>query len=121
MQRTNEHYLPRFLMKGFASLISGDDVRAWWFRQGVKPQEINIKNIAAEKDFHSSLSGSSADSRIKPLEDRFGWYIDSLRRQTNQSRLNDAIVPELIANLSVRTKSFREGLTRSMAMAMREV
>jgi hypothetical protein len=121
MQRTNEHYLPRFLMRGFASLIGGDDVKTWWFRQGMKPEETNIKNIAAEKDFHSSLSGSSADDSIKPLEDHFGWYVDSLRRQTNQSRLDDAIVPELIANLTGRTKAFREEMTRSMTMAMRDI
>ena len=121
MQRTNEHYLPRFLMRGFASHIRGEEVKTWWFREGIDPKETNIRNIAAEKDFHSSDSGCSADDSIKPLEDQFGWYLDSLRQQKTECRLDDAVVPELVGNLTVRTKAFREGLTRSTAIAMREV
>jgi hypothetical protein len=120
MQHTNEHYLPRFLIRGFASVISGDEAKAWWFRKGMEPLETNIKNIAAEKDFHSSLTGSSADDSIKPLEGHFGWYVDWLRRQTNQSRLEDAIVPELVANLTVRTKTFREQMTGWSTVAIRD-
>jgi hypothetical protein len=121
MQRTNEHYLPRFLMRGFASHIRGKKVKTWWFREGIDPKEINIRNIAAEKDFHASGSGCSADESVKPLEDQFAWYLDSLRQQKSECRLDDAVVPELVGNLTVRTKAFREGMTRSVAIVMREV
>jgi hypothetical protein len=113
MQRTNEHYLPRLLLKGFRSRGVGDEVKTWWFRQGKTPLEINIKNIAAEKDFHTSSTGVSADEAIRDLEDRFGPYIQFLRNETRQLSLDDAIVPELCANLSVRTKAFRDEMIRS--------
>jgi hypothetical protein len=108
-------------MKGFASAINDDQVKTWWFRRDVEPKEINIKNIAAEKDFHTSSTGLSADDTMKPLESRFAWYLESLRQQQHETVLNDAIIPDLVANLSVRTKAFREELTRSTAAAMREV
>ena len=121
MQRTNEHHLPQFLMKGFASRVRGDSVNTLWFRKGSQPLECNIKNIATEKDFHSSVTGSSADDTIKPLEDQFGWYVDALRQQPKDCQLDDPVVPELIANLSVRTKAFRQEMVRTVVMAMREV
>jgi Protein of unknown function (DUF4238) len=121
MQRTNEHYLPRFLLKGFASGTNGDEVKTWWFRNAMEPKEINIKNIAAEKDFHTTSSGSSADDGMKPLENRFAWYVESLRQERHEGHLDDPVIPELVANLTVRTKAFRVGLTHSTAMAMREV
>src|ERR1700745_2960296 len=121
MARTNEHYLPQFLMRRFASLVKRNEAKTWWFRKDSKPHETNIRNIAAEKDFHASSTGISADDSVKPLEDRFAWYQGSLRRQRRESLLEDAIIPELVANLTVRTKAFRDGMTGLMMAAMGEV
>jgi len=71
----------------------------WWYRRGKTPREINITNVAAEKDFHASRSGSSADDRIKPLENQFADYVDKLRKISAPAALSGKEAASLVVHL----------------------
>lgn len=69
MAGTQQHVLPRFLQKGFASRVKGEQVFTYVYRKGSdKPFEANTANVGVEKYFYETESGISADDEITNLD-----------------------------------------------------
>ena len=41
----NSHFIPQFLLKGFASREEGDETYVYVFREGARSFETNTKNV----------------------------------------------------------------------------
>ena len=87
----NSHFIPQFLLKGFASREEGDETYVYVFREGARSFETNTKNVGTQRNFYGDpliegplaewegqfrnlvrrLRGGGCDSNDKPLIDRF--------------------------------------------------
>ena len=112
MPSTNEHYIPKFLLKGFASSTRRNQVYTWLFRHCLEPIETNTRNIGSEFDFYAGIANRNADTAIKPLERELAKYVGKLRRVTKEIRLTDTIVPELVVHVMLRNNCLRQAMIR---------
>jgi hypothetical protein len=65
MSSTNEHYIPRFLLRGFASSRKHSESYTFLFRHGLEPVETNITKVGGEFDFYTGMANRSADAVLK--------------------------------------------------------
>ncbi len=101
-----QHYIPRFLFKGFASnYISRKQVFVWYFKRDCSEgQTENTKDIGYEPDFYGAL----LDDLIKKKEDVYAKVLDRVRvKRKIQSSDRDQVV-EFVFSLALRTKDARE-------------
>lgn len=112
MAGKRQHILPQFLLKGFASRKSDDEVFAWMCRRGSSPIEANIKNIAVERFFYGDPTTDSADAAVTSVEGEYALLLDDLRRGP-VGPVQDVRLPGLLTHLMVRTKSLREAFRES--------
>ena len=113
MAGKRQHILPRFLLKGFASKIQGENIFAWVYRKGNTPFETKIENISVEKHFYGKEGEISADDEITSLESGYAHLIDTLRGEKDNTQISDPRVANFAAHLSIRTKHLRESLRES--------
>ena len=113
MEPRRHHYLPQFLLRGFASRSKGNDFYAWVFRAGdVPPFEANLKNLAQQRDFHGNPKDSPLENIISSHENKFAPVIEQLRLGI----VEEAALPtirEFVAHLMIRTKNIRAGFAEA--------
>jgi hypothetical protein len=111
MSGRRHHYLPRFLLKGFASRLERDEAYTWVFRRDRKPFEPNIDKIAVQRDFYGQPGQAIADQLITSDENKlFSPLLDDLRSTTLVSPEDYPLVTDLVLNLANRTNHLRESL-----------
>jgi hypothetical protein len=110
MASTNEHYIPRFLLRGFASSKKGTETYTFLFRRGLEPLETNIRNVGAEFEFYTG--DRSADKALQSLESQLAKCIARLRDATRETQVTDSIIPELVVHVMLRNKCLREAMLR---------
>jgi hypothetical protein len=109
MATRGQHFIPRFLLNGFASRSRGDEHHTWLFRIGSKAMEVNTKNIAKERDFHGNPNISSLEDSMQSREGVYAPVIARLRE--NEITGPDLqVAAEFVINLSVRTKNLRHSI-----------
>jgi hypothetical protein len=113
MAGKRQHILPRFLLKGFASKVQGENIFAWVYRKGSRPFETKIENISVEKHFYGKEGELSADDEITSLEGGYAYLIDTLRGKKDGTQVSDPEVANFVAHLSIRTKHLRESFRES--------
>jgi hypothetical protein len=124
MSGKNQHFIPQFLQRGFASCSKTDksstskgfdknvkpskkkEAQVWVFEKGKKPYLTNIRNKGAERFFYGS-EDSLLDKMITEAETKYAVIANQLRDLTSDSVLDDPLIAELVVHLSVRTKHFR--------------
>lgn len=113
MAGINQHYLPRLLLKGFASRIVGREIFTWAYHKERNVFEPNIKGISAERYFYGKQGDISAASEITELEGKYGALIHELREKDDGVQIQDSCVVEFVAHLCIRTKHLRDSLRES--------
>jgi hypothetical protein len=109
MASQRHHYIPQFLLKGFASQITKKSHFVFRFAKGSKPHEVNTINVAVARSFHDGLS-ADLEQRISFRESNYVTALENLRKQNADT--NDIIlIAECVFNLMVRTKHLRVGFT----------
>ncbi len=109
MSGTRQHIIPRFLMKGFASRVDGEEVFTWAYRKNSTVFEGNTKNINIENNFYGKEGEDVyADDILTDLEaNKFSPLINKLRKvEGNVDFLRNEIT-DFISHLIIRTKNFR--------------
>lgn len=106
MSGVRQHFIPRFLQKGFLSKIKGEISYSWVFQKDRPPRESNIRDIGLEKYFYSFEKEKELDDLITYKEGEFGNLIHILRRGSDI--LDEQLISELFAHLEIRSKNLRE-------------
>lgn len=116
MAGIRHHILPRFLQKGF---IDNSDKgfkqsgkkqseMTWLYRKKQnKVLKVSTKDVSVEKYFYGQKENDNLDRKITDLEKVLGILVNELRMITSQQSISNAIIPELITNISTRTKYLR--------------
>jgi hypothetical protein len=111
MAGIRHHILPQFLLKGFASRASKDEVFTWVYRLENEAFETNIKNISVQRYFYNETNEAdspSVDDEITRLEGIYAPFIESIKSQKHCSKISDNRVLEFITHLSIRTNHIRD-------------
>jgi hypothetical protein len=108
MAGVRQHILPRFLLKGFASKMDGQEAFTWVCRKGGNVFEANIKNVAVEKHFYTGPGEINVDDEITEIERGFALLLDEFRQEDHGFEVTNPGLPEFVVHLSSRTKHLRD-------------
>ncbi len=106
MAGIRQHYLPQFLLKGFASRINREEVYTRVFKKNKDPYETNIKNVGIEKYFYTR-ENTSSDNIITSVESNYSLLINNLRKLSYGIKLEPKAISEFIAHLIIRINHIR--------------
>ncbi|HEY4301456.1 MAG TPA: DUF4238 domain-containing protein [Candidatus Didemnitutus sp.] len=121
MAGRRHHILPRFLLKGFAKEVRGDQIYAWEYAKGRNPLPTNINNVGVEVDFYGGPTDAvQADAAITELEQTYGPLVDGLRASA-PGPVRDLQVASFVAHLSSRTKNLRLAFQESADQLLEEL
>ena len=104
-----QHFIPRFLQRGFASRKARDVTYTWVFRRDSSPFETNIVNVGVQSQFYTEEGNNELDDLITAAEGSFSILIHNLRNGVISS-LSDPKLPELIVHFETRTRHIRQNL-----------
>ena len=109
MSGNKQHFLPRFLQKGFASnYISRKKVQVWYFEEGELPEERNTKDVGLEELFYGEPGIGSLDDLITKKEDYFARKIERLRQDKRVCSEDIQDIAEFIYTMAIRTEDARK-------------
>lgn len=111
MAGKRQHYIPRFLLKGFCSKTEGTKSFVWYFRKGSKPSEISIRDVAVSKQFYGDTGPESIDEKLTEMEQKFGPTIERLRKDKKIDISDLPIVVAFFINMVIRTQFIRKSFT----------
>lgn len=102
-----QHFIPRFLLKGFAIPGTNAAPRVWVYRREGPPFESSIDNVAVEKHFYGKAEESTLDAHITQLETDFAQVVAAVRELPSATHVAEPAVPRLAAHLFARTRQIR--------------
>jgi hypothetical protein len=124
MSGVRHHVLPRFLLKGFICQKKGKQKFTWVYSKGKKPYKSNIINVSVESNFYGKEGECNADEGITKLERGYAVLIDKLRQESEKTgvvEVNEALIPDFISHLVIRTKHLRSSLYESTDIFLSEL
>lgn len=116
MAGIRQHFMPRFLQKGFASRTTTSEAYTWVFRKGASPFEANTINVGVEGRFYNEGEDTEADDLITSDEYKFDSLVRDIKDGVTSS-LADPQLPEMIAHLEIRTRHLRQNFIRMSDIA----
>lgn len=112
MAGINQHYLPKFLQRGFVSSAEGEPESAWVFHTNSAPKNEPLKKIGVESGFYNDGADTSVDDEITKAENHYANAVNRLR--TGSPRTVDEVeIPKLLSNLEVRSRHLRQTFVTS--------
>jgi hypothetical protein len=121
MAGKRQHYIPQFLLKGFASRCQGKEAFVWVHKKEGAVFEANVRNIALEKYFYGSATDNSLDVEITSLESDFAKVLNHTRSVSHGSNISGTGIEEFVTNMSVRHKYLRFGMIDSFSWLLEEM
>jgi len=112
MSGKRQHFIPRFLLDGFASHKIGDESYIWVYRKANPPFNTNIINAGVEGHFYTHGNDTLVDDMITEAEGPLSSLLENLR-QSSTANISDSHLPFLIAHLEVRTRHFRQNILQA--------
>ncbi len=102
------HFLPKFLLRGFASFHKGQHY-LYRFPRHSEPHSVNIINVAVGGKFHEGIYGD-IEAELSTREGKYSIALDDLRHERSSEK-TFILIAELIFNIMIRTKNIRDGMT----------
>ena len=116
-----QHYLPRLLLKGFASRKKEKKAWVFYFRKDAPGKEVSVRDVGKEADFHGSPRDSDLEGRMASVETIFAPYVARWREGKFLPEVDEEIIAQFIGHLSIRTRSVREAFSGGAEVLMDEL
>lgn len=110
MAGIRQHYLPRFLLKGFVSKEKKGQRFTYVFTKDSKAYETNIINIGLEKHFYDSQNEHKTDEAVTVDEERHSPFVLDLRTLNETTKVDSQKSMAFIVHMFKRTKHTRESI-----------
>ncbi len=120
MAGDNQHFIPQFLQRGFASQKIGKTAYTWKFRANDAPEERKIKEVGADLHFYTEPNDTVVDDTITTAENHFGNLANRLRACPVGPVFDGEIAP-FISHLEIRTRHVRESFLKSADFLIRRI
>jgi hypothetical protein len=99
-----EHYLPQFLLRGFA--VQGKKQHVYHFRRGKEPHLTNVRNVAGERGFYGAVGADSVESALGTRENQYAPLIEQLRLRDPEPA-DKALIDAFVLHLFARGRHLR--------------
>jgi len=109
MSGIRQHFLSRFLQKGFASKTQNGSIFTWFCQKGSEPKEISINDIGVSKYFYGKEE-DGLDNKITLVENDYSVLVDNLRAISNNCEVREEKLFEFLAHLNFKSRYFRESI-----------
>lgn len=116
-----QHYLPRFLLRGFASRVKEKKAWVYCFRRAAVGKEVSVRDIGKETDFHGNPREGDLETRIAAIESVFGPHVARWRAQEFLQASEEELAAQFVGHIIVRTKSIRDAFTAGAQIMLNEV
>lgn len=120
MAGDNQHFIPQFLQRGFASRKEGKTAYTWLYRSGEPPKEDRIRDIGAESQFYTEPGDTIVDDAITVAENKFGNLVNRLRTASFGPVLEPDI-PQFVAHMEVRTRHLRQSFFEGASFVIEQL
>lgn len=110
MAGKRQHYVPRFLQRGFLDNSTLEAERTWLHRRGAPARLVGIRDVGVGEYFYSKLGTGGArtlDDLITDLEGPLDQEIKALRTMPIDQTVDAAVAARLTAHLAMRTAHMR--------------
>lgn len=121
MAGIRQHYLPRFLLKGFVSKTNKQEKYTFVFPKDGKPYETNLINIGLEKYFYGTPKNSETDDAITSEEEKYVSFVEEIRTLDRTSQVDQFKSHSFITHLVFRAKHIRESIVEVQSKAFRAI
>ncbi len=110
MAGKRQHYIPRFLQRGFLAEQTGEAERTWLHRRGTAARLVGIKDVGVGEFFYSKL-GPADEERLDDLITSIEWDIHTslqeLQRAPRGPIADSRIPARVTTHLTLRTAHVR--------------
>jgi hypothetical protein len=107
MSGVRQHFIPRFLQKGFKIPGNSKTIRCWVHKKWEAPCPTSTKDVGVERYFYAIESETALDDKITQEEENvYSPLLDKLRRGILDSESAVAI-PNLLAHFEIRSRNLR--------------
>ncbi len=109
MTGKKQHYIPRFLQRGFERRWGQQERHTWVFRKGhAKPtRPMSTKSIGVNEYFYSTPQDSTIDTLLTCMEYHFTGLVSEMRQRKVPAQPNPLLLV-MIMHFAFRTRWFRE-------------
>jgi len=118
-----QHFVPRFLLDGFASRRHRKESYAYLFRRGAPCHEVNIRDVGKSRYFHGDPCSSQLEAKLSSVENRLAELVRRLI-STGATLPEDSLpIAQLVTSCLVRTRNLRDAFgntLRDMFTALEE-
>lgn len=118
MAGKRQHYIPRFLQRGFLVEHAGDAERTWLHRQGTAARLVGIKDVGVGEFFYSKLpaAGEEAlDDLITSLERAIHADLQGLKQDPRGNVVDPRIAARITTHFTLRTAHVRSTFQQAAA------
>lgn len=123
MSGKRQHYIPRFLLDGFAFRTQGDNSFVWCFRKGSPAFDLNTLNVGLQGYFYGEPGKGSLDDFItNELEAKHSSCIFRLRKDRILKTSDDEeTLIDFIHSLVIRTEHPRSTMQTGFSSILNEL
>jgi hypothetical protein len=109
MTGKDQHYDPRFLLKGFKSKGEGKKVFVWHFTNSSSPREVSTRDIGHANLFYGMPGEGSLDERITTKETtQYSVIVERVRENLRIQPSDRTTLGEFVYFQGARTRAARE-------------
>lgn len=107
MAGSRHHFIPRFLMKGFATFKKEGNYQTYVYKKNKQVFLTNTNNINIETEFYGNENSSELDNKITDIEQSFLSYLDEIKSLNHSCLLDKSFCDSFISHIAVRTRHIR--------------
>lgn len=112
MAGKRHHFIPQFLLRGFACNVVGKNSYCWLYKAGNNPLRTNTKNIGLERSFYALEDNNEIDETITKDEGKYASIVNHLRATHSlESDLPSDTAADLLTHLVIRTRHTRQSFS----------
>ncbi|SPC18466.1 hypothetical protein [Cupriavidus taiwanensis] len=124
MAGKRQHYIPRFLQRGFLAERTGDAERTWLHRRGTTARLVGIRDVGVGEFFYSKLpdAGENAlDDLITSLECDIHTDLQGLQQAPRGDVVDSRIPARITTHLTLRTAHVRSIFQQGAAQLLDQI
>lgn len=110
MSGVRQHFIPRFLQKGFRIPSNGKIVRSWVYEHDRPPRTANIADVGLERYFYAIDTETKLDEKITEAEQHIYAPLVERLRDGCVDAGDASLIAEMLTHFEVRSRHVRENM-----------
>lgn len=124
MAGKRQHYIPRFLQRGFLAERTDDAERTWLHRRGTAPRLVVTRDVGVGEYFYSKLAAAgeeTLDDLTTSLEGDIHTDLQAIRQAKWGSLIESSVAARITTHLTFRTAHLRSVFQQCVAQLLDQI